>query len=159
RALGLIVLEPTFDLLVDLPLAYLCRHVSKMSLDEARKLTTPVFVKPADGNKAFDSQIYRSGAELPSRYISMKLPVLVSEPVKWEAEYRFFVFEREILTFSIYAREGELACTDDGRWIAPDAEAEEAVHFCESLLRDTQVILPPVLVIDLGRIHGRGWAV
>src|SRR5258708_7443210 len=52
QKLGYIILEPAFDLLARIPQPYLKRSVQHMTLSEARQSKSPVFAKPADGNKA-----------------------------------------------------------------------------------------------------------
>jgi hypothetical protein len=85
--------------------------------------------------------------------------VLLAEPVRWEVEYRCFVLERTLTTISVYLRDGKLAQTTSGTWEAEPAEIEQAQAFCQTLLADATVMLPPACVMDVGRIAGRGWAV
>jgi hypothetical protein len=158
--LGHVVIEPTRDWLVQLPTAYRQRDIIKTTLNEARAYRMPRFVKNADGMKAFEAKVYASGDDLPPpRYYSDDYEVLVSEPVIWEIEYRCFILERELVTHSIYLREGELAKSEDGAWLDTLDEKLAARAFCETLLRDVTVMLPPACVVDVGRTEGRGWAV
>ncbi len=152
------ILEPDFDQLATFPAVYLKRDVQVMTLEAARQIGTPIFAKPADGNKAFESQVYRSGAELPTRYLAKTMPVLVSAPVEWAVEYRFFVLERAIAVYSVYGRHGQLALDEQGNWSAPESEQQEAVAFCSAILQDAGVALPPAVVLDVGQIPGKGWA-
>jgi hypothetical protein len=158
QRLTYVILEPDFDQLAKFPPVYLKRDVQVTTLEEARRISTALFAKPADGNKAFESQVYQNGAELPSRYLSKTLPVLVSTPVEWAVEYRFFILERAIAAYSVYGRHGQLALDEQGNWTAPESEQKEAVAFCVGLLQDERVILPPAVVLDVGIIADKGWA-
>ncbi|MFJ9365162.1 ATP-grasp domain-containing protein [Nocardia sp. NPDC101769] len=84
-------------------------------------------------------------------------PVLVAEPVRWEVEVRCFVKDGAVLTMSPYLRHGELARAEDGGWPMTSAEAD-AVHACAERLF-AEVPTPPAVVVDIGPIEGRGWAV
>jgi hypothetical protein len=155
-----VVLEPTSDWLCRLPHQYSQRTVIKTTIGEARRYDQPCFVKNADGMKAFEAQVYDTGKDLPSTdYYPDDYEVLVSEPVNWEIEYRCFIRERKLITLSVYFRHGELAKSPDGVWLEDMDETAEASHFCQTLLQDDTVAMPPACVIDIGRITGRGWAV
>jgi ATP-grasp domain-containing protein len=60
---------------------------------------------------------------------------------------------------SSYIREGELAQDEDGAWPAPPGELAEAEAFLARVLADAAVPLPPAVVVDVGLIAGRGWAI
>jgi hypothetical protein len=122
-------------------------------------LRDPRFIKPAD-DKCFAARVYESGSQLPSEdVLPDSTSVLIAEPVSWEVEYRCFVLERQVLTSSVYLRNGELAQHQDRTWDAPDSEASEALDLARTVLRDPAVRIPPAAVLDVGRIAGRGWAV
>jgi hypothetical protein len=157
--LGVALLEPTFDWLTRLPSRYLRRELSFLSLAEARSLPGPVFLKPAD-DKCFPAKVYASGAALPALpHLPPSTPVLASEPVHFEVEYRAFVAGRKLSTISPYVREGDIARGEDGAWRALHGEEEEATALLEELLLDVGTPIPPAAVVDVGRIRGRGWAV
>lgn len=158
--LSLALIEAPFDWLVHLPISYRQRQIELTTLGEARTLSQPTFVKPADGRKSFVGRVYRSGADLPpAEMLPETTQVFLAEPVTWEIEFRCFVLERHIMTMSPYLREGELVETAEGRWEASSAEYEQARAFLETLLEDQEVPLPPALVIDVGNIREKGWAV
>ncbi|HVJ62780.1 MAG TPA: ATP-grasp domain-containing protein, partial [Tahibacter sp.] len=71
-------------------------------------------------------------------------------------EYRCFVLDRRLMTYSIYSRRGELQRDADFRSNA--AEDDEMREFVETVLADTRVDLPRAAVVDVGVIAGRGWA-
>lgn len=110
--------------------------------------------------KCFPARVYATGQELPDDYILPgTIPTLISEPVVWEVESRCFVSERQLVTLSVYARYGELAEDENGEWSATDGEVTEAEDFVRRLLADTAVQLPRGIVVDVGRMQGRGWGV
>lgn len=160
--LALHLLETPLDWLPALPALpadYFKRRVSCVTLGEARLLTMAAFIKPAD-DKCFPARVYSSGAELrDTEHLPTRTTVLVSEPVEWEVEYRGFIRHGELQTLSPYFRNGELAQTENGDWPAAEGETREARDFYAELLGDKGVRLPPGVVVDIGKIRGRGWAV
>lgn len=154
------LLDAPPDWLLHLSWNYRQRSIEKKTLAAARNLSHSAFVKHATG-KAFVAGVYSSGADLPmeSQRLSNATPVLIAEPVHWEIEFRFFVLERRVMTFSSYWRGDRSTRLNDGSWEAWPAEAEEAQDFLEALLADPAVQIPPAIVIDIGKIRGRGWAV
>jgi hypothetical protein len=159
QELRLALLEPTFGWLADLPETYRLRQVRLSSLGEARGLCQETFLKPAD-DKCFAARVYASGAELPSSgLLPGRLPVLIAEPVRWKSEFRCFVLERQVVTLSVSLRDGRLARAEDGSWPAAAEELEAAWGFASQLLADPCVSEPPAVVLDVGLIAERGWAV
>jgi len=159
RHLGLALLEPSLAWLAELPDALRRRRVTATTLGEARKQAAPAFVKPAD-DKCFPAQVYACGQELPAdSVLPDSIPVLVSEPVAWTIEYRCFVREGKVATLSPYLRQGRLAQTDEGAWPAFAEELARAGEFAQAVLDRVGGSLPPSVVLDVGVISGRGWAV
>src|SRR5215471_12075977 len=70
-----------------------------------------------------------------------------------------FVLHKQVMTLSVYSRNGELAQSAEGDWPAPQLEAACALHFATSVLSDSSIFLPPSVVLDVGLIPDRGWAV
>jgi len=158
-SLEISLLEPPFSWLTTLGDRFLRRHVRFSRFSEARQTLVPAFIKPAD-DKCFTAKVYQTGAELPaSDAIPQSTPVLISEPVDWEIEFRCFVLSRQVRAMSPYLRCGELAQDEDGQWKATPDQTTEALSFAETILRDRSIRLPPAVVVDVGRIAGRGWAV
>src|SRR6185369_13211264 len=148
QTLGLRLMEPPLDWLPRLPALWRGRDVRLTTLAEARKVSERAFIKPAD-EKCFDARIYSSGAELPAPGpLPEDLPVLVQEVVDWTIEFRCFVLERKVATVSAYWRDGKLAKSEDGVWLASEAELNEARSFCDSVLRDPSVSTPDAIVLD-----------
>lgn len=151
---GLRLLEPAIDWLPRLPEEFRSRKVVLSTLHEARYLLEPAFVKPPN-DKSFPARVY-AGSELPDGY-DEDSPVLVAEVVVWEKEFRCFVLDREPQTLSIYLRHGELQ--RDQNFAATDAEMADAEAFVKRVLADNRVDFPRAVVLDVGVIAGRGWAV
>src|SRR5215831_18040826 len=113
--LGLALLEPPPDWITLLPSYLLRRKVRSGTLAEARRCQIPTFIKPAL-DKCFQAGVYSSGAALPAtvELLPETTPVLFSEPVHWEIEFRCFVLERTVAAMSAYLREGTLVEAEDG---------------------------------------------
>jgi|SRR6185436_5320191 len=146
--------QNAFDWLARLPKHYLKRQVDFMSLKEAKNLHVKKFIKPAD-DKCFDAKVYEVGTFKPSDLISEDYPVLVSEIVKWDLEYRCFVKNGIVYTWSNYLFFGEVnerkyKYMIPGDDIRPD-------QFVLNLLNE--IGETPNCVIDIGIIHNKGWAV
>jgi hypothetical protein len=152
--LGLRLTEPPLDWLPRLPEIYRKRRVSLSTLGQARLREEPAFIKPPN-EKSFPAQVYR-GRDLPADFED-DIPVLVAEVVHWEKEFRCFVLDRRLRTFSVYLREGELQRQTD--FVHTPQEEAELRAFVEPLLADDRVDLARTAVLDVGVIRGRGWAV
>lgn len=151
--LGVQLLDPPDDWLVRLPAEYRLRHIRLTTMAEARASSTPAFVKPP-ADKSFAARVY-TGDGLPDE-LPGDMPVLVSEVVAWESEFRCFVLDRELRAFSLYARHGELQ--DEQDYASTDDEAAALTEFVSRLLADPRVELPRAIGVDVGVIAGRGWA-
>jgi hypothetical protein len=151
--LGVRLVEPDDDWITRLPENVLRREVFCTTLQDAYILKYPAFVKPA-GEKGFAAKVYESGDELrhAAAAFEPELRVLVSDPVKFEVEFRCFVLKNRIATASIYMRDGQLAEDSD------ESELNEAVLFAHGVVYRTEDC-PDAFVLDVGRIAGRGWAV
>lgn len=151
--LGLSLLNPPEDWLVRLPMEYKHRQITLTTLGDARAAQGEAFVKPPN-DKSFPAGVYL-GADLPTEYPE-EMPVLVSEVVIWEKEFRCFILDRKLVTYSIYSRFGELQ--RDAGFVSSPAEDLEVESFVSRLLADGRVDLPRATVVDVGTIEGRGWA-
>lgn len=153
--LGLALLDVAEDWLPGLPPRFLRRELRVSTLAAARAHPGPVFVKPADGRKGFAGQLYRAGAGLPSDDACPDdTPVYMAEPVTWQVEVRCFVLDGRVLTCSPYLRGGSYT---DGDWSLTIEERSAAKACVEQLFAVAPA--PPAVVIDVGFIEGRGWAV
>ncbi|HRX87587.1 MAG TPA: ATP-grasp domain-containing protein [Phycisphaerae bacterium] len=157
--LGVRLIEPDADWLVHLPPACVRRDVRCTTLGEARTVNTRSFFKCAD-EKSFLADVYACGNDIPNiDVLPADTLVLVAEPVRWEQEFRCFVRERTLEAISIYIRDGEVAEGREKDWPATEEELAAATDYCQSLLADPAVHLPAALVIDVGIMADRGWAV
>ena len=151
--LGIALLIPPEDWLVRLPHEYKSRQISLTTLGQARGIDAPAFVKPPN-DKSFPASVYR-GSELPGDYAD-DMPVLVSDVVTWEVEFRCFVLDRKLMTYSVYSRFGELQ--RESGFVSSAAENQAVEQFMTTLLADSRVDLPQATVVDVGYIAGSGWA-
>jgi len=152
QQLGLRLLNPPEDWLERLPKDYKRRDISLTTLGAARARADAAFVKPPN-DKSFPAGVYR-GVDLPAEYPD-DMPVLVSEVVTWESEFRCFVLDRKLVTYSLYSRFGALQ-RDSGFESARDEDAVVEA-FMAGLLGDERVDLPRATVVDVGLIRDRGW--
>lgn len=143
------------DWLPQLPWKFRSRKVRLTTLGEARSLSTPAFVKPPN-DKSFAAQVFPSGESLPTEYED-DMAVLVVDPVAWESEFRCFCLDGKVVTLSPYLRSGKHAGLTDYQFTP--AEQAEVIRFTESVLASTIESTPRAVVIDVGQITGKGWAV
>ncbi|UXI68136.1 ATP-grasp domain-containing protein [Tahibacter amnicola] len=151
--LGLRLLHAPDDWLPTLPERYRRRRVELMTLAECRKVPGDHFIKPP-GDKSFPAAVY-DAQTLPVLDDDTQ-PVLVAEIVHWAMEYRCFVLDRRVETWSVYLRDGDLP--EEGGYGATAAEATAVIGFMDALLADPSVVLPRACVVDIGYIADRGWA-
>lgn len=151
--LGLAMAEPPDDWLPTLPEEYRKRSVRLTTLGEARTNLNPRFVKPPN-DKSFPAAVCR-GPDLPREFPD-EMPVLSAEVVEWAIEFRCFILDRQMRTFSVYLRDGVLQ--KENGYESTEAEDAEVREFVGRMLADPRVRLPRAVVLDVGVIHGRGWA-
>jgi hypothetical protein len=157
--LGLQLIAPEPNWLTTLPYFYVQREIIFSTLEEARNYQKRAFIKPAI-DKCFPAKVYDSGKQLPKLdVLEGSTPVLISELVSWEVEFRCFVCDRQVITMSPYWRDGKLAQTEDGSWQSSDVEIETVRSFCDRLLKDTSISISGSVVIDIGKITDQNWAV
>jgi hypothetical protein len=82
---------------------------------------------------------------------------LIAEPVRWRIEFRCFVRDRSVLTLSPYLRDG-IFLEKEGFDALPE-EFDSASAFADRLLSDSEIDLPSAVVLDIGLIDERDWAV
>lgn len=161
KTLEMALLEPPLDWLAELPARYLGRQIQRATVEQARSIQRPVFVKTLDpARKWFDAGVFPGGWALPcGRGFPESTAVLVAEPVRWLVEYRCFVLENRIACFSPYARQGRWMRKGDARWVIPTEENRQLHRLGESLLGSLRGKTPPAWTLDVGCIEGKGWAV
>lgn len=143
QRLELELLSPADDLLLHAPPAALRRELHGLPLARARSLAYPRFVKSAVP-KLFPAAVYASAEALERACAGLEPQTLLlaAEVVQFDAEVRCFMLGHELLSAACY--EGCCATLD-----APAALARELAALLP---------LPPAVVLDLGHIEGRGWA-
>jgi hypothetical protein len=158
--LKVFLLDPVIDWLVSVPEEYTHRRIKYATLQEASVLLDqPWFVKPAE-DKSFPARVYLSASELPGEdQVPGNTPILLSEPVHWKLEVRCFVLDQQVVTLSPYFRDGGLAIDEAGNWRFQRDEEKQARLFAEKILTDARLCFPPAVVLDIGIIDDRGWAV
>lgn len=151
--LGLHLMSPPDDFLPSLSEEYLLRRVELTTVKEyrARPCTrTPKFVKPADW-KTFVADIYASPSDVPWKGIDPKCPILVSDVVDFEYEYRCYCLDWKVEAASVYLWPNAL-------FEPNESYLREATGFCSKVLSVAKD-LPSALVIDVGRLSDGRWAV
>jgi len=135
--------SPADDLLLQVPPEFLRRRLEKRPLSAAGLLPFPSFIKPVTP-KQFRGAVYPSIEELTQecRGLSSDTSVFVAEPVTFTAEVRTFVLNGDVLDAAVY--EGA-------------AQTLDAIEFIHELGK--QMTLPRAVVVDVGMIADRGWAV
>jgi hypothetical protein len=161
QQMGWTLKQNSFNWLSKVHPFYLKRKVDFMTLGEAKKITERKFIKPAD-DKCFDAKVYEPGTFAPPSVIDDSYPVLVSEPVEFDLEYRCFVDGVTVKTWSNYIMYDNIA--DPRYWNMIPLDEERYPHdIVNDLLYDSKyhdfnfTTVPSV--IDVGRIKGKGWAI
>jgi ATP-grasp domain, R2K clade family 2 len=149
--LGVCLLDTPSNWLPNIPQEYRKRWIYLTILGEAKQNQKTAFIKPPN-DKSFPARVY-TATDLPTDYPDEML-VLVAEIVRWEKEFRCFILNRCLKTFSIYLRNGELQSEND--FAHTEKEDFEVRTFVEMVLSDERVELPQAIAIDVGVIHGRG---
>ncbi|MHA4779665.1 ATP-grasp domain-containing protein [Streptomyces sp. MSC1_001] len=157
--LGCALLEPADDWLAQLPEEFTGREIRVATVDDARAIERPTFVKPPR-DKSFPADIYADGSRLPAD-LDPTTAVLLSEAVTFAAEYRLFLLDGQIAAGSRYAVFGRLdPCPLD----ALGAAAVEIADFVDRLVAAAGAALPSAVVVDVGQLldpyrPGHRWAV
>lgn len=157
RALDLALLEPPFDLLARLPERLRLRPVEAARFADLARLRAPTFVKPADPlDKWFDAGVYGDARDIRTKgHDRPDAPVLVAGAVSWAAELRYWVLEGTVVAGSPYLSFGRPNWSPGCSPGVPKAGLRTAEAAVAALGRD----LPPAVVIDVGAVEERGWAV
>lgn len=106
------------------------------------------FYKPSN-DKVLSAGVYERGSDVPLTYVDPGCPCYVSEVVAFDVEFRCHVLDGKVIRAAYYrlvdANEDEMMVQ-----VLESAEQVLAGHAHE---------LPSAVVLDVGRIEGRGWAV
>lgn len=149
--LGLNLLEPPDHFLESLPEKFTKRKVELRAHSSLWQVKERKFIKPAN-DKVFVAGVYEKGEHVPRRYIDPSCPVIVSDVVEFEVEYRCYLLDREVKTLSCYEWPGALHQEN------PD-HRQEVLAFMADLLEEDDLCLPSACVVDVGLIPEEGWAV
>lgn len=143
QKLGLTLCSPHNELLLRLPTEFLRRQIVRSRLEDVPDLSLPAFIKPIIP-KQFRAAVYATPAEIwkESEGLAPDTAIFVSEVVTFAAEARAFVLQGEVLDAAVYEGGGDV----------------EAVESFVTELAKTD-LLPRTVVVDVGLIRGRGWAV
>lgn len=158
QKLGLGLLEPLDGwLAMHVPEAFLKRHVGFRFAKDLGSIQEPRFIKPAN-DKLFKAGIYESGSAVPE--VHPFCAVLVSEIVDFEYEVRCWVLDRKVMTAALY-RFVDDPSEPDG--VPTQHFVDEATGWLQGMLDvlgdDRALYLPSAVVVDVGFIRGKGWAV
>ncbi len=143
QKLGFTLCSPDDELLLRVPHEFLRRKVSRDVLRNSSAFPFPIFVKPIVP-KQFRGAIYHSVDELSAEChgLPSETGVFASELVTLSGEARTFLLGDHVLDASIY--EGQ-------------ANVTGASSFVQALAKE--IALPRSVVVDVGLIENRGWAV
>ena len=157
QQLGIEADEPPLDWLDTLEPVYLSREVRCGPLSTLLELPFPRFVKPAD-QKSFPARVWESADSLAAQAGARPdCPSIASDPVHFSAEYRCFVIGHEVLTLSVYSRDGELAGSDESGYPSTEEELDAAREFATTVLVDNSPCW--AAVVDVGVLDDGRWAV
>lgn len=84
---------------------------------------------------------------------------MISEPVNWEIEFRCFIHNRQVKAISSYWSNNRSTEQKDGSWYGTESDYRQAKEFCTEVISNSQIKLPDAVVVDVGKITGKGWAV
>ncbi len=143
QKLGLTLLSPADDLLLQLPQHMVKRKLQRVPLSAAADIPYPYFVKPLVP-KQFKAAVYSSAAELLAQCqgLDAEAMLLTSDIITLQSEVRAFVHQAQVLDAAVYEGEAHL----------PDAMA-----FLASVAAEPA--LPRSCVVDVGYAQGLGWVV
>ncbi|MFI7342928.1 ATP-grasp domain-containing protein [Streptomyces sp. NPDC050085] len=152
RDLGIGLLEAAPGWLATLPYELTLRDVELTTIRAARALRRPAFVKPPN-DKSFPARVYPDGSRLPGPdAVDDTTPVLVSDIVAFDVEYRLFLLDGAVHTASRYARRGALD-------VAPLHDDPWHAEVLDLAARLAPTELPSAIVVDVGRLTDGSWAV
>jgi hypothetical protein len=142
------LLEPANDWLSTLPQELLKRELWCGTVADLGLVTDRVFVKPAN-DKVFSFGVYEKGSDVPTKYVDTSCPIIVSEVVAFDIEVRLHLLDGEVIAASQY------------RLVQPDVTEDQAIELATAFIGPhlKGLDLPSSVVLDVGHIEERGWAV
>ncbi|MEL6181604.1 MAG: ATP-grasp domain-containing protein, partial [Myxococcota bacterium] len=156
----LMVLEPPVQLLSRVSAHHLKRLVRSMTLEQARAIRHPAFIKPAapEHKRLFDAGVYRDGRDIRSRGRDEQVLVLCSEPLEWLMEVRCFVAHGQVRAMAMYQQSGRWYRCGEPRWPMSQAFQAHVQGVVAALMAEHGNWIPPGVVLDVGLLAERGWA-
>ena len=150
---GFNLIKPVNDWLAHIPFQYTLRNIDYNTFGNIKQITNK-FIKPVDF-KFFPAGVYNSPKDIQGyNTIEDHIEVFVSDVVDWTIEVRCFIVDRTVLTWSTYVYDGEIHLTNQ---IKPEEEIG-MLTFLSRFLSDLSIELPNSVVIDIGYISNKGWA-
>lgn len=147
------LLKPEDDWLASIPLKYTLRSISYNRFGNIQDVKNK-FIKPVDF-KFFPAGVYTSVDKIQGfKTIDKNIEVFISDVVDWSIEVRCFVIDRKVQTWSTYIYNGEIKLKDT----MLKHEETEMLNFLNDFLADATIDLPEAVVIDVGYIPKKGWA-
>ncbi|EDP98276.1 ATP-grasp domain-containing protein [Kordia algicida OT-1] len=147
------LLKPADDWLANIPLKYTLRNITYDRFKNIKNVQNK-FIKPVDF-KFFPAGVYTSVEEIQGySTIDQNIEVFVSDVVSWAIEVRCFVIDNTIQTWSTYIYNGEIQLKNS----MEKHEENAMLNFLEEFLSDESIHLPEAVVIDVGYIPEKGWA-
>jgi hypothetical protein len=143
QKLGFDLCSPDDDLLLRVPASFLKRRLEMRTLAEVSGGPFPAFIKPVTP-KQFRGAVYQTSEALAEecRGLASDIKVFIAEQVRLTAEVRSFVLDGQVLDAAVY--EGS-------------ADVGDAMAFVRDVIK--AVNLPRAVVVDVGFVAERGWAV
>jgi hypothetical protein len=141
--LGLELVSPPEDFLLELPLAWVGRGIWPMTLGAAADLVYPIFLKPLEP-KLFTAAVYNSYQDLLFQCcgLSEATEIMAAEVVEFSAEFRVFILNGDVVAHGCYMGK---------------ADDQAMLSFARRIALSRT--LPETCVIDVGFIPTRGWVV
>ncbi len=156
--LGLVLARPPHDALARIAERYTSRKIRFSLARDFRRPEQPAFIKPAD-QKLFAAGVYAPGEPIAGLDdLHPEDPILVSEVVNFECEYRFFVAHAEVRTGSVYWLDEQVPQVEAGYEGQGDPFWSEARAFAQQVC-GAHDFLPVSYVVDVGRLDSGRWAV
>jgi len=148
------LVKPALDWLAHIPEQYTLRTIDYDYFHNIQTVQHK-FIKAVDF-KFFPAGVYESVSQIQGyTTIDPNIEVFVSDVVDWTIEVRCFVKKRNLQTWSTYMYNRKI---NIGAQLSQ--EEEKAMYsFIHHFLEDTEISIPEAIVIDIGYIHNKGWAI
>jgi hypothetical protein len=163
QQLGWTLLGNPFDWLTKIPIEFTKRKIIFTTTGQAKFYPERKFIKPADA-KMFPAKIYEAGtfdytSNVDPKYselVADDSPTLISDVVEFTSEFRCYVKNQKVQTWSCYIHDGVI--NHDENWRNPSIfdGLEPPDAFVNRML---ETVHSEPSVIDVGIVPGLGWAI